>query len=48
VMASLFFAMTGLERLGEILLYIGLVLVIVATVMYVRYGLSELRRRRRP
>jgi cardiolipin synthase (CMP-forming) len=48
VMASLFFAMTGLERLAEILLYIGLVLVITATVMYVRYGVSELRRRPRP
>lgn len=48
VMASLFFAMTGLERLAEILLYVGLVLVITATVMYFRYGISELRRRPRP
>ena len=48
VMGSIFFAMAGLERLGEVLLYIGLVLVIVATVMYLRYGLSELRRQRRP
>jgi len=48
VMASLFFAMAGLEGLAEVLLYIGLVLVITATVMYVRYGLSELRRRPRP
>ena len=48
VMGSLFFAMAGLEGLGEILLYIGLVLVIVATVMYLRYGISELRRQARP
>ncbi len=48
VMGALFFAMAGLERLGEVLLYIGLVLVIVATVMYLRYGISELRRQARP
>ncbi|HTY95928.1 MAG TPA: CDP-alcohol phosphatidyltransferase family protein, partial [Solirubrobacteraceae bacterium] len=48
VMGSLFFAMCGLERLGEVLLYIGLALVIVATVMYLRYGISELRRQARP
>ncbi len=48
VMASLFLAITGLERVAEILLYIGLVLAITATVMYFRYGLSELRRRSRP
>ena len=44
LMAALFFAMAGLERLGEILLYIGLALAIVATVMYLRYGLAEMRR----
>ncbi len=48
LMAALFFAMTGLERLGEILLYIGLALAITATAMYVRYGLAEMRRRARP
>ncbi len=48
LMASLFFAITGLEGLAEILLYVGLVLAITATVMYLRYGLSELRRRARP
>ena len=48
VMGALFFAMAGLEGLGEVLLYIGLVLVIVATVMYLRYGISELRRQARP
>jgi len=48
LMASLFFAMCGLEGLGRILLYIGLALAIAATVMYVRYGLSEIRRRAHP
>ncbi len=48
LMASLFFAITGLERLAEILLYVGLVLAITATVMYLRYGLSEMRRKARP
>ena len=44
LMASLFFAFTGLEDLAEILLYVGLALAIVATVMYFRYGLREMRR----
>ncbi len=48
LMASLFFAITGLERLAEILLYVGLALAITATVMYLRYGLSEMRSRSRP
>ncbi len=48
LMASLFFAITGLEGLAEILLYVGLVLAITATVMYLRYGLSEMRSRARP
>jgi cardiolipin synthase len=46
VMGSLFFAMAGLEGLGEVLLYIGLALALWASVLYVRYGLSELRRAR--
>jgi CDP-diacylglycerol--glycerol-3-phosphate 3-phosphatidyltransferase len=48
LMAALFVAMAGLERLGEILLYVGLALAITATVMYVRYGLAEMRRKARP
>ena len=44
VMGSLFFAMAGLERLGEVLLYVGLALALWASVLYVRYGLSEIRR----
>ncbi len=48
LMAALFFAMTGLEHLAEILLYVGLVLAITATVMYLRYGLAEMRGKPRP
>ena len=39
VLGALFFAMAGLEALGEILLYIGLALVFAATARYVRDGL---------
>ncbi len=38
VLASLFFALCGVEDLGEILLYIGLFLAIWATVLYIREG----------
>lgn len=44
VMGGLFFPMTGLQTLGEILLYIGLVLALIATALYVRDG----RRAARP
>ena len=40
VLGALFFAMVGLEELGEILLYIGLALVFGATAKYVRDGLA--------
>jgi cardiolipin synthase len=43
LMGSFFFAMAGLETLGEALLYVGLVLALSATVLYARTGLSELR-----
>jgi cardiolipin synthase len=43
VMGSFFFAMIGLEGLGEVMLYIGLALAIVATGMYLRDGLHALR-----
>jgi len=48
VMGAFFFAMAGLEGLGEVLLYVGLALVLLATALYVRTGLRELRARRRP
>jgi cardiolipin synthase len=43
VFSSLFFAMAGLETVGEICLYVGLVLVVGSAVQYFREGL-RLRR----
>jgi cardiolipin synthase len=43
VMGAFFFAMAGLEGFGEVLLYIGLALALVATVLYVRTGVRQLR-----
>lgn len=43
VMGSFFFAMVGLEGFGEVLLYVGLALALVATALYVRSGLRETR-----
>ncbi len=43
VMGGLFFAIAGLETLGEVLLYVGLALALSATALYVRSGLHELR-----
>jgi CDP-diacylglycerol--glycerol-3-phosphate 3-phosphatidyltransferase len=48
VMGSLFFAITGLSRLGEVLLYVGLVLALWASAQYIRYGLAEIHRTRPP
>jgi phosphatidylglycerophosphate synthase len=45
VMGALFFPMTGLKTLGEVLLYIGLALALSATVLYARSGRSQLRER---
>jgi CDP-diacylglycerol--glycerol-3-phosphate 3-phosphatidyltransferase len=45
VMSAIFFALCGLKTLGTILLAIGLVLTVVATVMYARDALDELRTR---
>lgn len=42
VMGALFFPMTGLRTLGEVLLYIGLALALLATVLYARSGLAQL------
>jgi hypothetical protein len=41
-MAAFFFAMVGLEGVGEVLLYIGLALALLASALYVRTGLREL------
>ena len=42
LMASFFFAMAGLQTLGEVLLYLGLGLALVASGLYVRSGLRQL------
>lgn len=41
VMGSFFFAMAGLEGLGEILLYVGLALALLASALYARAGLRR-------
>jgi cardiolipin synthase len=46
VLGALFFPMTGLLRLGEVLLYIGLALAIAATLLYARSGRRQLVERR--
>ncbi len=43
VMGGLFFPMTGLVKLGEVLLYVGLALALMATVLYIRDGRRQLR-----
>ena len=43
VMGAFFFAMIGLEGLGEVLLYVGLALTLSATVLYVRDGRRQIR-----
>ena len=48
VMGGLFFPMTGLLRLGEVLLYVGLALALWATVLYARSGRRELAARAAP
>jgi cardiolipin synthase len=42
VMGSFFFAMAGLGGLAEALLYVGLALALLASALYVRFGLAEL------
>jgi phosphatidylglycerophosphate synthase len=48
VMGSFFFAMAGLQGVGEVMLYVGLALALLATGLYVRTGLRELRAQSRP
>ncbi len=43
VMGSFFFSMAGLEGAGEVMLYVGLALALVATALYVRTGVQALR-----
>lgn len=41
VMSAIFFALTELPRLAEVLLYVGLVLALAATALYLRDGLRK-------
>jgi phosphatidylglycerophosphate synthase len=43
LMGAFFFAMVGLEGLGAVLLYVGLVLALVASVLYVRDGRRQMQ-----
>ncbi len=43
LMGALFLALAGLEAVGEVLLYVGLALALVASGLYVRSGLEQLR-----
>ena len=45
LMGALFFAMCGLGTFAEVLLYIGLVLALTASALYVRSGREQLRAR---
>jgi CDP-diacylglycerol--glycerol-3-phosphate 3-phosphatidyltransferase len=45
LMGALFFAMTGLDALAEVLLYVGLALALLASALYVREGQAQLRAR---
>jgi phosphatidylglycerophosphate synthase len=48
VMGSFFFAMAGLQTLGRVMLYAGLALALLASILYVRSGLRMLRSNARP
>jgi cardiolipin synthase len=48
VMGSIFFALLALHTLGEVMLYIGLALALLASALYTRYGIRQLRLRRSP
>ena len=47
-MGAPFFAMAGVHWLALVMLYVGIALSLVASVLYVRRGLAELRARRLP
>ena len=47
VMGSFFFAMVGLGKAGEVMLYVGLALALIATALYLRTGLRETRAAKR-
>ncbi len=43
LMGAFFFAMVGLEGVGAVLLYVGLVLALLASALYVRDGVAQMR-----
>lgn len=43
LMGALFFAMTGLGAFAEVLLYIGIALALLASALYLRSGLAQVR-----
>lgn len=43
LMGALFFAMTGLGTFAEVLLYIGIALALLASALYLRSGLAQVR-----
>jgi cardiolipin synthase (CMP-forming) len=43
VMGSFFFSMVGLEGAGEVMLYVGLALALVATALYAQAAIGEMR-----
>jgi cardiolipin synthase len=45
IMGAPFFAMAGLHTLALVMLYVGIALALLATALYVRRGLAELRAR---
>ena len=48
IMSAIFFALLDLRTLGAILLYVGLALALLATAMYLRDGLDQMRRKTPP
>ena len=46
VMGSFFFAMAGLEGVGEVMLYVGLAFALAASALYARSGAMQLRAQR--
>jgi CDP-diacylglycerol--glycerol-3-phosphate 3-phosphatidyltransferase len=48
IMSAIFFALLVLRTLGAVLLYVGLALALVATAMYLRDGLDQMRRKTPP
>jgi cardiolipin synthase (CMP-forming) len=48
VMGAFFFAMAGLGKFAEVLLYVGLAMALLASALYVRSGVRQARARREP